>query len=243
MKVKFKYIFLVLMLGTAAAFGQSVVITEKKVDYKRPKPMADYKAGFVVHYPQVKAATPALSKKIEAAISYETVMKLNIKEELNDIQWLEEASYDVGYNRRGILSIALTVEGSGAYPSTNTKNVVVDLRNGTRVRPADIFTNLPGLLAKVRIAMNREVLSSIAEIRADKTNEEPHPERIFKEQAKYNPLKLDEFQVDEKGVTFLHDYGFPHVILALQPSGAFHYTWKELKPYIKRDGLLGQFVH
>src|SRR5688500_4179024 len=86
-------LFFVLALSFAA-FAQSVTITPKKITYKRPKPIADFKKTFTVTYPKVKAATPALSRKIERTISYEKVSDLNIEEEKAEIQWLEEAHYE-----------------------------------------------------------------------------------------------------------------------------------------------------
>ncbi|MCY7375814.1 MAG: hypothetical protein LH472_07560, partial [Pyrinomonadaceae bacterium] len=54
---------------------------------------------------------------------------------------------------------------------------------------------------------------------------------------------FDEYSVREKGVTIIYDAGFPHVIQAAQPNGHYLFTWAELKPFIRRDGLLGQFIH
>jgi hypothetical protein len=242
MKIKILLTFALVATLSAIGLCQSVVITGNNVTYDRPKPSAEYKKSFTINYPKVKAATPALSKKIESAISYGRVLGLKLKEEMDEFQWLEGADYEVGYNDKYILSISLSMEGSAAYPSGVTKNVVVDLHSGLRVKPVDLFTNLPGLLARVRRMMNKEVARSIVEIRKDPENNEPHPEEIFKEQAKYHPLSLNEFVVSDKGVTFIHDYGFPHVIQALQPDGGFFFSWAQLKPYIKRGGLLGQFV-
>ena len=83
--------------------------------------MSIYKKTFTVTRPLVKASTPALSKKIEAAISYEKVSDLNVKEELTEIQWLEEADFNVNYNKNGILDITHFITGTGAYPSTYDK--------------------------------------------------------------------------------------------------------------------------
>ena len=209
---------------TAVGYGQSVVITSKKVTYTRPKPIEDYKKTFTINYPKVKASTPALSKKIEAAISYSTVLGLKLKEELGEYQWLEEADYDVGYNKKGILSITLSMDGSGAYPSGTSKNIVVDVKTGLRLKPADVFKNLYGLLAMVKKAKAKEVSDSIVEIKKDPENTDFDPEGLFKESDKYNKVTLDEFSVDDKGVTFIHNYGFPHVAKALEPSGGFTYT-------------------
>lgn len=238
MKTKILLAVIFVATLTFVGYGQSVVITGKKVTYKRPKPMSEYKKTFTINYPKVKASTPALSRKIEAAISYSSVLKLNLQDELRGNQWLEEADYEVGYNKNGILSIALSMDGTAAYPDGMTKQVVVDLRNGTRVRPVDAFSNLPGLLALVRKARDKEVAQAIADIKKDPENKDIDPSDQFKESAKYNPLKLDEYSVADGGVTFHYDYGFPHVIQALQPAGEFTFTWKQLKPYIKAGGLL-----
>jgi hypothetical protein len=204
--------------------------------------MSDYKKTFTINYPKVRAATPALSRKIESAISYASVLKLDLKEELTGAQWLEEADYEVNYNKNGILSIALSMDGSAAYPDGSTKHVVVDIRTGKRQTPTDVFTNIPGLLKMVRSAKDKEVAQAIIDIKKDPENGEQDPEELFKDNEQYNPLTLKDFIVTEKGVTFYYDYGFPHVIQALQPAGEFFLTWKQLKPYIKPSGLLAHMA-
>ncbi|MCI0524896.1 MAG: hypothetical protein L0Y75_06490 [Acidobacteria bacterium] len=62
---------------------------------------------------------------------------------------------------------------------------------------------------------------------------------IRKGQPKEN---LDDFSVNITGVTFLYDFGFPHVVKALEPSGRYFFSYEGLKQYIKRDGLLGVFI-
>ena len=104
-----------LALFAAAAFGQSIVIKPKKVTYKRPKPIDEYKKTFTITYPIVSGLSPTLNKKIESSVSYEKVADVDIKEELSG-GWLEEATYKVNYNKNGILDITLNVSGLGAYP-------------------------------------------------------------------------------------------------------------------------------
>ncbi len=236
---------LLFFLFVIAAFGmtvsaQSVTITAKKVTYKRPKPISEYKKTFTINYPKIKAATPALSKKIESAISYEKVFDFTVKEELTELQWLESADYEVGYNANGMLSISLFIEGSGAYPSGSTKYIVVDLKTGLRLKPADLFSNTAGLLAKVKAAQEKEIADTIVELKKDPENKDIEPELLFKDSAEYQKVSLNEFSVDENGITFRHDYGFPHVVQALQPNGEFFFTWAQLKPYIKAGSLLSR---
>ena len=239
MKIKLLGIVFVLAAFVAAGNAQSVVVTGKKVTYNRPKPISEYKKTFTINYPKIKAATPVLSKKIEAAASYEKAFGFTLKEELGEIQWLETADYEVIYNKNGILCLSLFIEGSGAYPSSSTKYVVVDTNTGLKQIPANLFTNLAGLAALIKKQQKTEITATIKEIKADKTNEELNPEYFF-ESSDFKIKDLNNFSIDGEGVTFHYDYGFPHVIQALQPAGEFKFTWTQLKPYIKNGGLLSR---
>jgi hypothetical protein len=239
-----KYLFAIVVSILAFAslnFAQSVVITPKKTTYRRPKPLMDHKKTFTVTRPKIKAATHALSKKIEAAISYEKVSDLNIKEELTEVQWLETADYTVNYNKNGILDLTLSVEGSGAYPSTFNNGVVVNTRTGTAVTARDVFTNLAGLAAKGKKAQEAEIKEAIIDIKKENPDEE-NPANLF-ENSDFKIANLDSFSVSDKGITFIYEYEFPHVIQAWEPAGRYFFSWKELKPFVKRAGLFGRFVH
>ena len=59
---------------------------------------------------------------------------------------------------------------------------------------------------------------------------------------KFVAKELNHFSVNEQGVTFYYDYDFPHVAKALEPNGEFFVSYADLKPFIKRDGLLARFV-
>ena len=240
MKNKLLFSLFIGLFCSSLAYSQSVVITPKKINYKRPKPTQDFKKTFVVIRPQVKAATPAISKKIETAISYEKNNDFNLKEEMGEFQWLEEASYEVQYNKNGLLDIILSMEGSAAYPSTNNKEVVIDTKTGNRLTATSIFTNLSGLAAKAKATQKAEIRKAIIQIKKDAPEEE-NPASLFTE-ANFTTENLNEFSVSDKGVTFFYDYEFPHVIQVLQPDGKYFFSWAEIKPFIKRGGLLERFI-
>lgn len=232
-------ILLILAVTNGAVYAQKVVVTGNKVTYIRPNPLADFKKNFTINHPVVDAGSQALSVKIESAISFEKVIPLDIAEEVNEIQWLENADYEVLYNDNGALCVALSIEGSGAYPSGSTKTVVVDTLKGDRVKPADTFKNLTGLVALVKKAQKAEIAKSIRAIRKDPDFRDPDPKTLFVS-ANFKAEDLDWFSISNKGVTFNYDYGFPHVIQALQPDGKFFFSWKQLKPYIKAGSLLSR---
>ena len=240
--MKLRVILLLSVLFSAAAVpAQSVVVTSRKVTYTRPRPMSEYKKTFTINYPKVKAATNAVSRKIEDSVSYRRVLGLKLNEELREYQWLEEADYEVEYNKTGILGMKLWMEGSAAYPDGVTKYVAVESRTGRALSPADVFTNTSGLLALVRKAQKAEIAKAKQENKDDQDYMSTIDETLA-ESAKYHPLKLDQFSVSEKGVTFHHDYDFAHAIQAMEPDGEYFFTWKQLRPYIKSGSLLSRIA-
>lgn len=229
---------LIIGLCLVTTVAQSVTITPQRSVYRRSKPMLDSKRTFTIRRPIVKASTPILSRKITTAISPEKVLALNTREELTDYQWLEEANYKVLFNQNGVLCVEQWMTGAGAYPDSVTKTVVVDIRKGERVTIRDVFSGLPRLAAMIRSAQTAEIKAAAEDM---KSNPDTRPEDLFRE-TNFTIKDLNEFAIDAKGVTFIYDYGFPHVIEALQPTGRFHFTWKQLKPHIRTDGLLARFV-
>lgn len=109
------------------------------------------------------------------------------------------------------------------------------------MRPSDVFVNLRGLAALVRREQRREIASAIKQIRASKEWNEPDPRGLFRH-SNFTAANLDWFSISDRGVTFVYDYGFPHVIKAVEPTGAFFFSWARLKPYIKPGGLLARIA-
>jgi hypothetical protein len=77
---------------------------------------------------------------------------------------------------------------------------------------------------------------SVLEAQAKEWSKQAHENLMFEIE------NLDDFSVGRRGITFLYDAGFPHAIKAFEPQGKYFFTYSELKPYIKLEGLLGQFI-
>lgn len=230
-----------LILFAASITAQTVTITSQKKVYTRAKPIVDFKKTFTVDRPIAKAATPALSKKITAAIDPLTILGVDIQDELTETQWLSEVGFKEVFNARGVLTMELWMEGSGAYISGVTKYVVVDVATGNRVKPSDIFNDIPGLLAAVKKKQDAEVDKAVKEIKADPEWLGEDPRNLF-EYTDFTEKELDNFVVDMAGVAFVYDYGFPNVVKALAPEGEYRFTIDEIKPFIQKGGLLARFV-
>ena len=238
MKPRSLLVFAIVLVFVPTALAQSVVITPRKTVHRRPKPQYDFKKSFTIRRPIAKAATPALSRKITTAISPEKVLELNLREELTEYQWLEEADYKVLFNQSGVLCVEQWMTGTAAYPDSVTKRVVVDIANGNTVRIQDVFVNLQTLAKLVRKAQLAEIATATVQMKSDP---EARPEELFG-QANFTVEDFKEFSLDARGVTFYYDYGFPHVLEALQPAGEFRFSWAQLRPFVKTGSLLARFV-
>lgn len=229
------------LLLTSGVVAQTVVITPKKTVYRRPKPIVDFKRTFTIRRPIAKSSTPALSRAITSVISPERVLEINIKEELGKYQWLEEADYKVKFNRDGILSVNLWMTGTAAYPDSVERYVTLRTSDARVLKAADLFSDLAALAAKVRKMQRAEVAAATSEIKKDPESADVDAGQLF-EETKFTAGDLNSYFIDDAGVTFVYDYGFPHVLAALEPAGEYRLSWNELKPYIKRGGLLARFI-
>ena len=242
MKLRTLLIFAIALSAAAIpAFSQQVTVTGRKQTYTRPKPLSAYKKTFTIRRPVVKAATPALSRKISAAIDPAKVLDIRIQEEVTESQWLSEADFEVVFNDRGVLTVMLWMEGSGAYSDGVTKYAVVDVEKGVRLTPTDVFTDLDGLLAAIKKKQDAEVAEAIKTIKANPEFGDGDPKQLF-EYTDFKAEDLNNFAVDMAGVAFFYDYGFPNVLKALEPAGELRLSWAEIKPFIRKDGLLARIV-
>lgn len=227
----------VALLSASVSVAQTVTVTPKKVKYTRPNATEDFKKSFEVTYPVVKAKTPALSKKIEAALSYKSNLDIDPQDELKDSDWLEEATFEVEYNKNGILVVSLNAQGTAAYPDSITKRVVIDTATGSKLNSADLFVNTAALAKKLDVKLQDEIKKAKVDIKKDPENNDIDPNELFQGK-KFTAADITNFTITDKGITFRYSYDFVHAILALEPAGEFPMTWAEIKPFIKKGGLL-----
>lgn len=248
MKIKILFVLAAILAFASVAFSQTLVIKSKKTVYTR-KGNVEFKEkrNFTVTYLLFNGTmSDAAKKKLENTISYWRVFETTLAENINGDTWLDEASYQVNYNKNSILDISLTQQGSAAYPDSQTVNLVIDLKTGEQVKFADAFkTDALGEFAKmVDKKLKAEVAEQIKVVENDKTNDKETKESLKTQlgELEFTGETFKEYSVSDKGVTILYDAEFPHVIQALQPDGRYFFTWAEAKKFIKPSGLLGKFV-
>jgi hypothetical protein len=157
--------------------------------------------------------------------------------------WLEEVDYAVNYNKNFLVDADFMRNGCGAYPDGSTYHVLVDLKNGAQVNARTAFNSsaLPELKNLLKARMEKEVQKAFKEFA-----NRPDELGALKDQLQgpFNPSNdlLNNFTVSDKGLTFSQDWGFPHVVQALQPDGKYFFSYTELKSIINANGPLGQFI-
>ena len=239
-----------LKLQPAASVPQSdrAIVTPRKVVIVR-------RAALIKGFPEKKTATvtypvisglkdPTILRRVQSILQIKNVFDTSLDEYRQD-RWLDEFGYQVNYNKNNFLDITFTQSGSAAYPDTHTKHFAINLKNGSVIKAADAFETdkQTTLSAMVNRKLQNELRKILADLGASKSD--PEDIRIAKEAGEVLEFKtenLDDFSVGDRGITFLYDAGYPHVIQAFEPVGRYFFSYAELKPYIKRDGILGQFV-
>lgn len=198
-----------------------------------------------VTYPVVSGLADAQAlSRVQSLLEVKNVFDSSLDDYRQDA-WLDEFSYRVNYNRNHILDITFTQSGTGAYPDTHTKHFVINLKDGNVIKAPEVFLN--DKLESLATLVNNRLQSELKQIRKENSGPKSDSEdsRIIKESQEVLEFKienLNEFSVGNRGITFLYDAGYPHAIKAFEPNGRYFFSYSELEPYIKRDGLLGQFV-
>lgn len=249
-----------LALSAASASAQSspgaVEVKESVVKLQRGKQgqeYPDYKTA-EIHFPLVSGLPDAVvMARVQEAVSLKKVFGQTPEEFRKQFQeeWtLDSIEYQINFNRDEILSLTYTQCGTGAYPSCGDEYINVFLRDGFAITPQKAFNDLPGLAKLADGALRAEIRKALADAKNDKEigdegygfleNELNGDESKHKKP--YPVEQLKSFIVGEKGVTFIYNYGFPHVAQALEPPGRFFLSWEKLKPFIKADGPFGKFA-
>ncbi|MCU1265816.1 MAG: hypothetical protein JWM21_2134 [Acidobacteria bacterium] len=243
--------FLATILGNTAHSQNTIqpgtaVIQQRRIVLTRSRTVArefpDRKTA-IIRYPVVKGLEDAeVLRKVQKLLAVENAFGSTLKEYREDA-WLTDINYKVGYNRNYLLDVMFSQSGMGAYPDTQTKHFLIDLKSGSVIKAADAFNaNLLARLASlVNAKLQNEVRATIRRFEGDKDSsaEEKESLRSTFADLRFTEENLDEFSVSPRGITFLFDAGFPHAIRALQPAGQYFFPFSTLQTYIKRDGPLG----
>ena len=213
------------------------------------------KGEAVIHTPVFHGiADPAVLKTLQESIAAgvreatgSSPEEWKAEADAEEDTWLSGIDYEVTYQRHDLLSLAYVVGGVGAYPDEMEAYIVADLKTGRRLAAKDLFKSREELAAKVERMRAAAVEKAIEENRAYLKENQMTEEDLVAimepaMQSRFGVENLDIFRLDDKGVTFVYDFGFPHVSQALEPSGEYFLSYEELRPYINPEGPLARLM-
>jgi hypothetical protein len=233
--------------SNVAAQDRIIVQPRRVVVLRTGKEIRDFpeRKKAIVRYPIVRGLPDAaVLRRLQNTLTMKTVFDHTL-DEFRRNPGLLSYDYKVNYNQDYLLDITFTEEFEGAYPDTGTKHFLINLKNGKVVRAADAFN--PNSLNALAGLVDKKLKAEVTELNKvnedDKTADADAKSHVRDELKKLRigVRNLDQFSISDKGVTFLFDAGFPHVIQALQPEGEYFFSYAELRPYIRQDGPLGVF--
>ncbi len=226
---------------------------EKKTEVLKSEAFGGRKA--VIHTPVFHGIKdPALLKRIQESIAagVRDATDSSPEEWVNEWKaegggWLTSIDYRVTYDDRDLLSLVYVIGGVGAYPDETEVCIVLDMKTGRRLAADGLFKSQEELAAKVERMRAAAVEKTFQEHRAHLKDREMTEEDLAMTmepavESRFGVENLDTFRLDDKGVTFVYDFGFPHVSQALEPSGEYFLSYEELRPYINPEGPLARLI-
>ncbi|HEX8369526.1 MAG TPA: hypothetical protein VF604_13350 [Pyrinomonadaceae bacterium] len=246
MKTKI-FAFSLIFLFAAQAFSQtgSVKISPRKVVYRRSNAEVDYKKKYTITHPKISGVNRRLKQKIERNLRYEKTFNSLFTNGLDEeYQLLDKASYRLVYNKNGILILRFSIDVSAAYESHYDRAVAVNLNTGEIIKPEDVFirAKLKQLAAKLDQSLRAEIAEAVREVKKDLGDGDSEQILTQFEGNTFTPLYLNEFELSDKGITFVYKYEFAHIVRNYEPTGRFFLSYAQLKPFVRRDGLFGKFI-
>jgi Deacetylase PdaC len=223
------------------------LIVPKTVKFTWGKPGGDrseYREAKVTYPTITGLEDKKLQDKIQDSISLSSAFGRSLSDmeaDFKESRWLTDLEYSVNYNDHNLLSLTYSGMGVGAYPSRFVRYRSVNLTTGSILRPHHLFkTEALGAIAlQVDQQLQAAIKTKVAEL--DKPDNKDIDPKIFSAH-RFRIKHLNDFTLTPKGIIFHYEFGFPHAILALEPTNDFLMTYDQLKPYLKPGSLLEPVV-
>ena len=185
--------------------------------------------------PVVTGLRPPILKKIRKELELKKV--LNEQYMFYKNHYMFGFDYRVTYNRNYILAITFSWN---AYFADHEKAVAFDLRDGSLIKPEDLFheDRVPELVKLIDQKLQAELQQMIRD-------REGNIEFAWKAEnatLRVTSDDLVEFAISDKGITFFYDPHFSHQRAWAEPEGRYFFTYSELKSFLKPKSVVSQFV-
>lgn len=162
-----------------------------------------------------------------------------------------ESRYEVLYNDHGLLSVEFTSVYGGTYSSTVKRHATFDLRSGRLLEVRDVVADTLALQQRWQQSINRRVTEHLRALPKEYPQIETDTNLLtdVKHRLYWNDStstvelqdgepRFYDFAITSFGLVLYYDFGFPHVIEALQPDSDYQLTYADIKQWLKPKGPL-----
>ena len=218
---------------------------------------SEWRKEFRVRYPIIEGIkSESLLFKINSVFSYEKVFDILIADSIKGDTWLNDLDYSIHFFKKPFLNLLFYMEGTGAYPWTVTQSIVINYETGDLIGIEDIFNehSLERLASIINEFVQLDLrkaslqekyigenpLESDLELNGIEENINWIEKRFGHDTV--NVENIRDFSLNEYGITFIYDFGFPHVIKALEPEGHYYFEYSSLIHFIKDNSVLKKFI-
>ncbi len=189
----------------------------------------------VVQWPVI-AAVPIVADGINSVLDYESItgepLYATIANFRESGHGITGSSFEVNFLDQEYLHISIFVEFYGAYPSTFKSSFLFDLENGEPVNTDELFLSerMDELVLLCDSILQENILTKMEEnLELYQMDSEHH---MYGEHH-FTTDDLGSAGINEEGMVFEYQFGFPHVMLAAEPSGVIFLTWDELEGFLQ----------
>jgi len=182
----------------------------------------------VIQWPVV-AADPSVAEGINMILDYERVTGEPLHETISIFKetghGITSSRFEVNFMDNEYLDLSITMEFYGAYPSTFVSSYLFNLENGELVRETGLFR--PEMMDEL-VQLCDSLLQENIRRKQEEEGDLFHTDRDHH----FSRDDLGSAGMRENGLVFEYSFGYPHVILAAEPSGVIFLTWEELENYV-----------
>lgn len=254
-----KWIFLLIYILPPALYAQSLHIRELR---SRPSPKYYNTKDTTIFYPIIATANPTISRLINRNIAAAVLefdpddSSKTTREQLHNMtrMGLTDLSYEVNYNKNGILSLEIDLEVEAAYPNQSEVYLNFDIRTGQALGIRDLIND--SLFNQFQSKVFADKVDSLKNYRdnylkplfANKEIDTSTYQWAIEEVDSncINSIDMSHISLSKTGIKIVDPCEFPHAIRGISPDYELKYSYRFMYPYLKsefQDRLLSQGSH
>lgn len=196
----------------------TVLLADRQETWRRAWAEKPAGAEISVRLPWILVSDPELQARLDALLVPETLLGQS-RAEVEADGWVDRVDFEVGHQASGLICLRVRVEGSGAYPSTRLRGLIVHVPEARILGPEQLAE--PEALA----AQIDEVLQA----RAREADLDDPVLVGITENRRFGAEQLRGYCMTKDGLVFHHDWGFPHRLKAHAPEADVHMPWAALE--------------